>query len=70
MDFDQLPKIFSALKVECVETIFVDGVALGLHGLIRAKAIRFAQLTEPTRMLYVNDSIIDELLGAVRPAPA
>lgn len=36
MDFDQLLKVLRALETECVEYIVVGGVALGLHGLIRA----------------------------------
>lgn len=36
MDFDQLLKVLSALELERVEYILVGGVALGLHGLIRA----------------------------------
>lgn len=36
MDFDQLLKVLSALEAERVEYILVGGVALGMHGLIRA----------------------------------
>jgi hypothetical protein len=36
MDFDQLLKVLSALHLERVDYILVGGIALGLHGLIRA----------------------------------
>ena len=36
MDFDPLLKVLRALHLERVDYILVGGVALGLHGLIRA----------------------------------
>jgi len=59
MDFDQLLKMLSALHIERVEYILVGGVALGLHGLIRA--------TEDVA-LFVNDDAdnIERLRRALR----